>query len=298
HGLPPAGHPAGDCARCHPTAAPGRAIAVPVAHVDGQVDVRLLGRDDCADCHAAGGRAAPAGSHTAHARFECTACHPVVDEPIADHLDGQSPVTLGFGEYAEGRCSQTACHGVGQPVWGAAGSVTGCDACHGAPPVGHSEGPCTQCHPPPTDARHVNGRVDLELPDTCDACHGAPPATGAHLAHAQPSAAAPVACDACHRVPAQVQAPGHLGPSPAEVVLVTGRYEAGTCVDTDCHAGPGAADPAPAWEDGPRRCGDCHGIPPPDHLRRPCEECHRAVAGAGYRIAVPARHADGQVDFR
>lgn len=284
HGVPPAGHPPGSCDRCHPVAAPGGGFAAPLEHVDGRLDVDGLAADDCDLCHGPGGRVALGGSHAAHDRYACETCHRPVDA-IAAHLDGDPALT--------GRCE--ACHGLGAPAWGEADPALACDGCHGLPPPEHSVGDCDDCHPSADLPTHVDGAVDLALPEGCEGCHGMPD-TGAHRAHRAPLFSAPVDCDACHRLPDAVDAPGHLGPPPAEVML-DGVYADGRCADTGCHAGPGAANPAPAWGDGRFFCGDCHGLPPPGHLPGDCDVCHSAVAD-GDVIADPSRHADGQVDFR
>lgn len=293
HGVPPAGHPAGDCARCHVVAAPGGGFAAPAEHVDGRLDVLDLGLDDCDRCHGAGGRVALGGSHGPHARYDCATCHRAV-RVIAAHLDGDPAVDR--PGWSAGTCADDSCHGDGRPEWGVPDSVSGCDACHGQPPPDHSVGDCLDCHPPADDPRHVDGRVDVTLPDGCESCHGQPD-SGAHRAHAAPGSTAGADCADCHPVPEAVDAPGHLGPPPAEVVLRAGVYAEGRCADTTCHARPGAARPAPLWIDGRVRCGDCHAIPPPGHLIGPCDQCHSAVA-EGYEIHDPARHADGRVDFR
>ncbi|MEZ4465771.1 MAG: CxxxxCH/CxxCH domain-containing protein [bacterium] len=296
HGLPPADHPAGDCARCHPSAGPGRTIADASQHLDGRLDIDAV--QDCQACHAAGARAAPAGSHAAHARFECATCHAVPTPPLAAHLDGRSPVTLMPGRFEAGTCAETACHGSGTPTWGRPETGTGCDACHGNPPAPHPVGTCDQCHPAADDPRHVNGVVDRVFAPGCDGCHGLPPATGAHLGHTTPQWGRPAACEDCHVVPRDVADPGHLDAAPAEVRLAAGgAFDGATCTDSPCHARPGAQTPAPAWAGPPQRCGDCHGVPPPRHLRGECGLCHPAVA-EGYDIHTPARHGDGRVDFR
>lgn len=294
HGLPPAEHPPGDCARCHPTAAPDLGIARPAAHIDGRVDVEDLGPDDCAGCHD-DGRVVLDATHGAHGRYACTTCHrAVAEDDVAAHLDGDP--SLHLAGYAAGRCADDACHGIGQPVWGEPATIGGCGGCHGLPPADHSEGACDDCHPPADDPRHVDGRVDVVAPDDCDRCHGQPE-SGAHLAHAAPFLSAPVPCAACHAVPETVTAPGHFGPPPAEVALAVGAYADGRCSDTTCHAGPGARQPTPAWNDEGFICGDCHGTPPPGHLDGACALCHSAVAD-GDVIHTPARHVDGRVDFR
>lgn len=295
HGLPPpAPHPASaECDRCHLVAGPDTTIAQPAGHVDGQLDVHQLGPGDCATCHEA--RIRPGASHPAHARFACTTCHLPPGPTVADHLDGEAPVLLAAGRFEAGMCSNTTCHGPGVPVWG--GAIDGCTSCHGNPPAPHPVGECASCHPAADDARHVNGTVDVVFVQGCDACHGNPPADASHQAHAHPAGSAPVACATCHRVPEDPSDPGHIDPGPAEVTLANGVYALGTCSDTTCHARPGATDPTPAWGDRARQCGDCHGVPPPRHLRGACGTCHAAVA-EDYNIRNPALHGDGVVEFQ
>lgn len=305
HALPPAApHPVGtDCTRCHSTAGPDRTIARPLNHVDGRVDVLGLGPDDCVTCHGEGGRVVPGGSHAAHARFDCAACHPVPQRPVepGPHLDGAPTVDLAAGGVFDGRgCAQVGCHGFGEPEWGVPETVQGCDACHGAPPPGHAVGDCTQCHPGPMEATHVDGRVQVALPQACDACHGYPPDSGAHVAHLSGERGKALDCATCHVVPDRVDAPGHLDPPPAEVALQTGRYAEGGCAETDCHAGPAAEVPEPQWDDPPSvaDCGGCHAVPPPEHPPQNCVLCHGGVIDVDGVITRPRLHVDGEVTFR
>jgi predicted CxxxxCH...CXXCH cytochrome family protein len=304
HGLPPAAdHPADDtCERCHLVAGPDQTIALATAHVDGRLDIRQLSADDCATCHAADAVVAPGGSHAGHARFDCTECHSVPDSAdVGAHLDGVARTVLRRGgRHVGGLCSDSTCHGIGQPTWGSAETVDGCGACHGAPPAGHADGACTTCHADPAGPTHVDGRLQVTLPTDCGACHGNPPDTGAHRAHLAGTISQPVACSSCHTVPADVRAPGHLDPSPAEVTPLGGRYENGGCADTACHAGRSAAQPMPSWQDGPQaaECGACHGLPPQGHPRGNCAQCHGAVIDAAGALIRPWLHVNGEVDFR
>jgi predicted CxxxxCH...CXXCH cytochrome family protein len=282
------------------TAKPGGGIADPSAHVDGEVDVRALGSEACGRCHADGGRVPPGGSHPAHAGFACATCHPVPERPYTPgHMDGRVEITLATGTFREGRCADAPCHGSrSTPTWGRPETVPGCGSCHGNPPEGHSDMPCANCHP--GGAAHANGRVDFAFPDNCGGCHLAEPESGAHRAHRAGTEAAVIPCTTCHHVPDRVDAPGHLGPPPADVALTTGVYQDGTCTNTACHAEAGAANPAPRWDQGPEasRCGACHGVPPPDHWVWPCAQCHSSVIDADNHIIAPERHVNGRVDFR
>ncbi len=277
HSVPPANHPPGDCARCHPTAAPDQRIAVPEDHVDGRLDVDHLAPDSCDDCHV-NGQAVPAGAHAGHARFACGECHTAPNPAqLADHLDGDPVIALRRGgAYAGTTCSDSGCHLAGQPSWADPTTVDGCGACHGEPPANHPAGACVQCHPLGDDT-HVDGQVQVILPAGCDGCHGDPPESGAHLAHANTQAFAPVGCDACHTVPATVEAPGHLDAPPAE-----------------------GFRPEPTWAGDPLAgsCGACHGVPPADHPPGNCAQCHGAVIDAQGAIIAPGLHANGRVDFR
>ncbi len=178
--------------------------------------------------------------------------------------------------------------------------------------------------------------VDAGAPDagtpppvTCSSCHGgarnaAPPrdvlgrtepglpSIGAHQAHLGASLwHRDVRCEDCHVVPAEVDDPGHVDPSPAELTWssvataggVISTYDGGTCT-TYCH-GPslsGGLLTQPDWTRGDSTqayCGDCHGIPPPpphpQNVGADCSTCHpNAKAGLGF--AQPQRHIDGVLD--
>ncbi len=172
------------------------------------------------------------------------------------------------------------------------------------------------------------------LPDagplTCHTCHGttlsdAPPrdtlgrverglaTVGAHQSHVGPSTwHREVRCDDCHVVPATIDAPGHIDPSPAELTFsrvanasgVSARYDGGTC-GAYCH-GPtleGGALTQPEWtrsDVAQTYCGDCHGVPPPaPHPQisvTDCSRCHPdARPGLGFK--EPERHIDGVLDL-
>lgn len=273
------------------------------------------------------------GAHQAHLdggglgrAVECAECHPV-PETVGDasHIDGPPVEVVLTGTAAahgrepffdadSGSCQQSYCHGPspgavsGSPDWTEVGPL-GCDACHGLPP----EPPhppmqaCGLCHGEVvTDAleileptRHVDGVVDVEVPDDCTACHGgatpAPPpdllgerdptspGVGAHQAHlAGTDWARRVACDECHQVPEATLDEGHLDSAlPADLVFSGAAaafggapsYQDGSCRETSCHGGvfpgghrSGGSLTEPRWTDvggAPAECGACHGLPPP-----------------------------------
>jgi predicted CxxxxCH...CXXCH cytochrome family protein len=183
-------------------------------------------------------------------------------------------------------------------------------------------------------ARHVDGVVDVSVPQACDSCHGstnpAPPVdtrgrtdatlpgVGAHQTHVlgTPRARA-VACDECHRVPDAVLTAGHLDSAlPAEVSFAgiatafgnTPVYTDGVCADSYCHGGhfqreheSGGSLTAPNWTlvDGSQSaCGSCHGLPPP--LPHPqvsdCRYCHRNALDNQGGFSDPSLHVNGQAE--
>ncbi len=190
-------------------------------------------------------------------------------------------------------------------------------------------------HPLPDAGPPDAGPHDAGIPDagppTCSSCHGsslnaAPPrdtqgrsepglrTVGAHQAHLGASLwHRDGQCSDCHVVPATTDAPGHIDPSPAEVVWsavatangVTASYDGGTC-GTYCH-GPtlhGGLNPDPLWtksDSTQAYCGDCHGVPPPaphqQNVGTDCSRCH-PDAKPGLGFAEPQRHIDGVLDVK
>ncbi len=188
--------------------------------------------------------------------------------------------------------------------------------------------------PPDAGTPEVDAGVDAGQPDagpqTCHSCHGtalsdAPPrdtlgrterglpSVGAHASHVGASNwHRDVRCDDCHLVPATVEAPGHIDPSPAEVVWgpisnsdgVSSAYDGVGCT-TYCH-GPSLTGGATARPDWTRSdvsqvyCGDCHGIPPPfphpQNVGSNCGRCH-PDARPGLGFSQPQRHIDGVLDL-
>jgi predicted CxxxxCH...CXXCH cytochrome family protein len=274
------------------------------------------------------------GAHQAHLTpntvgraLACEECHVVpsaVDSP--GHVDGVVQVVLSSVATSGGHdaarfdpatrtCMDTWCHGAASaghaasPDWTSPAPL-GCDSCHGnPPPAPHPQmTSCAKCHGAVvTDdgasikdpSRHVDGTVDVAVPDQCTSCHGsenpAPPAdvaghtattaagVGAHQTHVKGTARSrPVPCDECHVVPKKVLDEGHVdSPLPAEVRFAgaatafgaTPQYAGGTCRDTSCHGAvfpdgdaSGGTNTVPIWTqvDGTQaRCGACHGLPPP-----------------------------------
>jgi len=242
-------------------------------------------------------------------------------------------------------CSNTYCHGatlpggaITAPVWTQVDdSQAACGSCHGVPPAApHPQShECGQCHPATAvgmtiahPEKHINGTLDVAGGMACNSCHGnddnyAPPVdtqggaettlvtVGAHQPHllASSGLSNPVACTECHVVPGSVDAPGHLGDSPAEVTFGTLATAGGvspvfdrasaTCSSTYCHGAtlPGGSIDAPVWttvDDSQDACGACHGVPPPaPHVQLyTCGVCHAETA-EGMTIAHPEKHIDG-----
>lgn len=328
------------CTTCHTE--PAGALACGTCHGDGPRafpprDPCFGGRDAAADPHGRHAAATPSRA----GGFACAVCHPTPAPGRFDgaHADGRVEVWLdervaGAGarwDAATRTCTGT-CHARGgaRPVvgWGV-GERVGCGDCHGAPPashVGRLSGSCRACHAE-ADARgeslavgplHLNGRVDVgDGSGRCGACHGAGddpwPRTGAHLAHAAPTGAAPVPCVTCHELP--VAGAAHpSGRGQARVALAglavrggsRARYDAasGSCAETYCHAGSGGTRTSPRWTDGSAgaTCTACHGAPPPPpHAARgTCGEagCHAGATTETGAIAPAwaALHVNGVVD--
>lgn len=176
------------------------------------------------------------------------------------------------------------------------------------------------------DAGEEDGGNQL-IPDagplTCSSCHGslanaAPPrdtqgvtaraarTVGAHQAHlGAESWRRTLLCEDCHRVPAAIEEPGHIDPSPAELFFgavanasnVNSSFDGVSCT-TYCHGVTlgGATRPRPDWMNDPAAtCGQCHGVPPPPPhpVTAPlqCAGCHLDIFTQG------ERHIDGVLDL-
>lgn len=195
HGTPPDSHAAGDCATCHPPAAP---------HIDGSLAIGT--EPGCAGCHGSSSSPAPprdltgntltsaigVGAHSSHldgplrlrGPIPCATCHAVpaaIDS--AGHIDSATPAEVmlaGGGDWrrSDATC-RSWCHGASEPVWTLVGEgEVFCGSCHGVPPEGGSHTPdmpltsCAGCHPATVDSfgnilvdgeasQHMDGNVDL-----------------------------------------------------------------------------------------------------------------------------------------
>lgn len=238
------------------------------------------------------------------------------------------------------RTCTVGCHRRGgdrpTPAWSDTAPMT-CGSCHSSPPPGHPRGECVSCHAEPdstgsslrSGALHLNGRVDLGNGNgTCTACHGTEgdaepwPMTGSHPAHRSPTGGAPVACTTCHTVPARTEDPVHFEAAPRASVRLAGAagargarpaYDATTrsCAEVACHGAglAGTRADVPTWGDpsgAARRCGQCHGVPPPaPHTSR--TDCSTLICHGGEVALTPsgpvitaagrALHQNGVIDF-
>jgi predicted CxxxxCH...CXXCH cytochrome family protein len=181
------------CRTCHGEDYRGGAVGVSCASADCHESEQ--GPEACGTCHGANpddpdDPRPETGAHAAHGRF-CEECH-VVPERVNDELhigDLEPGPDLRFSGLAvadgaaptwnaeEKQCSGTYCHVSDAPTWD--GEERECSGCHAAPPDSHAqwrdratEEDCTGCHADPEGETHVDGAVDLELPDGCGACHG------------------------------------------------------------------------------------------------------------------------------
>jgi predicted CxxxxCH...CXXCH cytochrome family protein len=304
------------------------------------------------------------GAHRAHLNatlsraLACEECHnlPSPSAPLS-HVDGHSAQVTFRGpaeangsspiwSRTEGSCASTWCHGLGasggatDPIWTSARALS-CDGCHALPPPApHAPvEQCELCHAEVvgkdleihTPALHVNGTVEVAVPQDCTSCHGdtnaAPPrdirgnlsttfsGVGAHQTHILGTdTARAVPCDECHTPIKNVNDFSHFDtPLPAEllfsgVALSYGAeplYVGGRCENSYCHGADfederlsGGALTAPTWTtvDGTEAaCGTCHGLPPPlYHVQlEDCASCHRNVRPDNRSFYDPSLHVNG-----
>lgn len=339
------------CSACHGT---GDNAAPPVA-LDGEADPSVTS----------------VGAHQAHLRggeysraLACDECH-VVPNRVEDprHLD-PSPAEVEFSDVAASAdhtpiwerqretCSGSWCHSPSDARasarWTHTSGPLPCTSCHGMPPAApHPQSAlCADCHADVASEdhlsikapqRHVDGQVDVAVPNACDACHGgqenaAPPrdllgnmassspGVGAHQAHLTASGRArPLGCAECHRVPTAVLDDGHVdsplpaevefGAGPARAFLATPTYDSGSCAQTFCHGDTfiggrpsGGTHTVPEWTEthaAAATCTSCHGMPPPAPHPQGARQCSECHqnAGPGNTWRFPARHVDGVVTF-
>jgi predicted CxxxxCH...CXXCH cytochrome family protein len=232
----------------------------------------------------------------------------------------------------------------GSPAWTRTGPGLTCAGCHQLPPPPPHAGAtqCGLCHPNATGsdgltvvnaALHVNGKVEVAVPQACDGCHGsaanpAPPrdtrgntatslpSVGAHQAHLLGTGfSRRPACGDCHPARAAALSPGHndgvVQLAFSGVALTGGStpsYAQGSCASVWCHdtrpvtglPSNGGLFQTPDWTrlDGEQiKCDGCHGNPPsaPHPQQSNCGACHSTMDGG--TIAMPARHVDGVLDF-
>ncbi len=312
------------CRSCHGSednAAPPRAL-------DGETDTTAVGVG-AHQVHLTGGEFSRA--------LQCEECHLVPEEVGAEgHLDALPAEVQFVGVAAahdsspswkrsERSCMNSWCHSFGDgtsPTWTNQLGSLSCASCHGMPPPEpHPQSEqCGQCHAEVVAAnntirdrqRHVDGKVDVDVPEACDACHGAdgdpapPPdlmgntdtsamGVGAHRAHLTGNGRSrPLQCGECHLVPTETQSPGHLdtalpaevqfGAGPASAFLAEPEYREGGCAQTFCHGDSfiggrpsGGSHTRPQWtdsSDSAASCQSCHGMPPPEpHPQLDVEVC-------------------------
>jgi predicted CxxxxCH...CXXCH cytochrome family protein len=292
--------------------------------------------------------------------LECGECHSVpsaVSDP--GHIDQTPHAEVTFTGVAKTNaaspvwdreakvCKGAWCHGPDEPAsslspeWTTTSGPLGCTGCHGKPPPPpHPQlDRCSLCHAAVIAADnatiqdrslHVNGAIDVQLPEGCSACHGspsspAPPSdvagntattargVGAHQTHVQGTIfSRPVPCEECHVVPASILAAGHMDSArPAELnfsgVAISfsaqPSFDGARCNSTYCHGDSfypsGGTNTKPQWtavDQGETFCGSCHGMPPPPpHIQTalPCSGCH--INMNGFQIIDRNLHIDGLV---
>lgn len=290
----------------------------------------------------------------------CGECHQVpakYGDP--GHVDSDPPAEVVFSGVALSKqrnpswqrqartCNDAWCHSpsapAASPQWTSDTGRLACTGCHAMPPPApHVQmKACGRCHADVVGedhvtitarSKHVDGKVDVAVPDKCNGCHGgandAPPSdlsgssstsspgVGAHQAHLTSNGRSRVVpCAECHVVPKAVTDPGHLDSSgPAELAFggvaqtagAAPSYANGVCGKSYCHgaAFPGGAPSggkhtAPKWTvvDGSQAgCDGCHALPPPaPHVQSTaCWFCHKNVDST-LKFLFPDTHVDGLV---
>lgn len=187
------------------------------------------------------------------------------------------------GEVDAGEVDGGSTDGGSQLVDGGTGPLT-CWSCHGSP----------NQPAPPVDTHGVADRLARTV--------------GAHREHVGTAYwHRTLVCEDCHHVPAIIEEPGHIDPSPAELTWgavanagnVSSSFNGQTCT-TYCHGTTlaGGANTQPPWTSGPSPvlCNACHGFPPPPpHPRNSgygCPACHLDV------FAENEKHINGQLDVK
>ncbi len=227
-------------------------------------------------------------------------------------------VFLIVSQAAADTCECVICHGPDGPHSG--GFPSGCNICHGNPPLTNQFG--------------VDGLVTMPS-------HTGATGPGAHARHAGPSGYG-FTCDKCHfngmpvtliaESPAQLQIGfNHLGAgggtfdgfvlqSPYIYAATNGTTVTTngtmTCSNIYCHSngtsvstGVVPASTSPSWDTvGPLVCTTCHGYPPLydqdspksnshiHHTAYSCNMCHYATTNDGVTISDVTKHVNGQYD--
>lgn len=374
---PEAPHPqSAACHLCHAEVVDETGFIAPLLHVDGTVQVNER-CDGCHGSGELGAPPPDLSGHlsslfigvgahethldgTASSRaVACDDCH-LVPSSVSDagHLDSTPNAELLFAGVAVANgstpswnrdtqsCSDSWCHRAPSPRW-TDGLGLSCTGCHGMPPSApHPQlSNCAQCHGDIISAqgvivapqRHVDGVIDVSVPDTCNSCHGsavnaAPPSAldgstatsdagvGAHQIHLVGTGRArPVACSECHQVPETLLDSGHVDTAgPAEVIFsgvakafsASPSYDGAACSETWCHGGvtafgfpSGGSASEPIWTlvDGTQStCGGCHALPPPTpgHPPGPLFCGECHTNVTGLTDFIdPLLHVNGTVDF-
>jgi predicted CxxxxCH...CXXCH cytochrome family protein len=285
-----------DCAECHEprdtmSRHPSGTVDVVfgrLARAGGAVPAWNRAASTCTSyCHGAtlrgGTRTAPVWTQVDGTQVTCTSCHGI--PPPAPHVQD-----LTCGRCHLGFTSTTVARGLHLDGYVEVDLRT-CVSCHGDP----SRTPELQPAPP----RDLGG-------DTSTSALG----VGAHQAHLTgTSLARPMDCSACH--PPITRTDHAQGMNLVRQIAFGPLATAGgthpvwdrtalTCASTYCHGATlgGGTHTAPVWtrvDGSQKRCGTCHGVPPPaPHPARPdCGSCH---AGYTSTTVVPATHVDGVVN--
>ena len=267
-------------------------------------DVQALFAKDCASCHSgpspAAGLDATSYQSVLQARDKLgTALTNMTHTQVAgDRAEVEQWVGTCDASYFHsyvhpgGILDPTSTDFHGEMVKNAGWSFDTCKKCHGDDFMGGAaKVSCYTCH---SDGG----------PTGCTTCHGQPPKTGAHLKHVVDKK---LDCTTCHVKPLLYTDAGHLD-GKVEVTLEKGTWDGGRCSGTYCHGenfvdlsgkaftDTSAKNTKPEWKGtNQAACGNCHGLPPSNHARANCIECHpKVIDGAGN---LSAKHLDGKLSL-
>ncbi|MCA9665011.1 MAG: CxxxxCH/CxxCH domain-containing protein [Myxococcales bacterium] len=294
-------------AYCHGATLSGGTYNVPIwTLVDGSQVV-------CGTCHGL----PPTKNHPNNTN--CSMCHGAVVDANrkiinpALHIDGKVDATGG-----------------GHPTGWAAGLVHGsafyqdpnsCKQCHGATLDGDSAKSCNTCHPGwRTNCVFCHGGTDNQTGAPPAAVDGkvatTVPAVGRHTSHVTAGSHPAYDCTVCHVKPTDALSPGHIDPSPGDVVFhgqaAGASYNTSTytCSNVSCHGNGRGSNGSALWVGSlSGGCSACHDAASDGssmtlsgrHRKHivgegiGCATCHNCVVSNNTTISNGANHVNGSI---